>query len=565
MLLQDTDSATYNLANRTEYYDVFLSHDWGTSRWLKLISMMIIFNSQAAAITGLVVSISVGILRVGHLMPDEMWTVLIGYGAYLIILCFWQRLRSLFFRPLVVFVDKLCIAQHDEELKEKGILGLAGFIDHAKKLTILWSPRYFQRLWCAYEIAAFMRAEEKPLQVMPVKMSVLVCLMAACWHVLTAGFYAVAWADIGTTIGRRLFASLFMSVFLLIVTPLLCYIGMELMDDISQLPQQLRTFRIQESRCFCCSANHVHPITGRQMICDRSLVFHTLQKWFGTHSSDEESELDESHLELFNEMIQRELSQTILRTVGTDTLPLSYCIYMVSAGNFPFLAQYIPQLVAGLREDVSALNACVYVARQFMAWAILSLLSLCAVRISMSFWKVGVYLSSEGSRFGLRSRPVLSVILTPLIILTISLIWLPFQFAYALTSEYSTIPAIPFGVVIILTFYLFLPPRESIHDATFRSQLSNRYHSHSQRETLESPRATIQSQTTSMRSIRASIQSHGASMQSREAITSRAGIWREVIEQERGSSEAPQPPGKVSPTHPRVSFESFCSLHSVNS
>ena len=39
------------------------------------------------------------------------------YVVYLLVLCFWQRLRRVFFRPLIVFVDKLCIAQHDEELK----------------------------------------------------------------------------------------------------------------------------------------------------------------------------------------------------------------------------------------------------------------------------------------------------------------------------------------------------------------------------------------------------------------------------------------------------------------
>lgn len=43
-----TDRSAYDLGKQIEEYDVFLSHDWATSRYLKLFSMMIIFNSRAA-------------------------------------------------------------------------------------------------------------------------------------------------------------------------------------------------------------------------------------------------------------------------------------------------------------------------------------------------------------------------------------------------------------------------------------------------------------------------------------------------------------------------------------
>eukprot|EP00439_Symbiodinium_sp_Y106_P000283 s2443_g1.t1 len=118
------------LSRRTAVYDTFLSHDWGTPRWLKFIALVVIFNSRAAAVASAVVSLTVGVLRATGLLPDELWTAC--NKPRLI-----RKIRDFVLRPQIVFLDKLCIDQHDERLKEKGILGLAGFLDNTKKLTVL--------------------------------------------------------------------------------------------------------------------------------------------------------------------------------------------------------------------------------------------------------------------------------------------------------------------------------------------------------------------------------------------------------------------------------------------
>jgi len=121
------------------------------------------------------------------------------------------------------------------------------------------------------------------------------------------------------------------------------------------------------------------------------------------------------------------------------------------------------------------LNHCVAAARQLMSWGSLSLLSICAVRVSMVFWKLGLRLSSKSA---INSGCVVSVFVSPLIVLTLSLLWLPFQATYAWTSSYSSLPAIPFGIVILVTFYLFAPTM-GIAAATsqrgLRQKLSDRY------------------------------------------------------------------------------------------
>ena len=65
-----------------------------------------------------------------------------------------------------------------QEMKRKGIFGLASFLDHSDSLTILWSRRVFTRLWCAFEIATFLRHDrEKPIEMMPVRLSMLYFLL----------------------------------------------------------------------------------------------------------------------------------------------------------------------------------------------------------------------------------------------------------------------------------------------------------------------------------------------------------------------------------------------------
>ena len=83
----------------------------------------------------------------------------------------------------MVFVDKLCISQTDEALKNEGIRGLAGFLNQARRLVILWSPRYFTRLWCVYEIASWLHLgkglDSVSLVLMPVEMARGMCFSHA--------------------------------------------------------------------------------------------------------------------------------------------------------------------------------------------------------------------------------------------------------------------------------------------------------------------------------------------------------------------------------------------------
>ena len=58
----DHDDDKYGLSQRVNEIDIFLSHDWGTNRRLKVLTLLLYFNSVPAAVASLLVCLLVCIL-----------------------------------------------------------------------------------------------------------------------------------------------------------------------------------------------------------------------------------------------------------------------------------------------------------------------------------------------------------------------------------------------------------------------------------------------------------------------------------------------------------------------
>lgn len=454
------DHRLYQLSRQMKRFHSFLSHDWSTSRWMKLMSLLVLYNSRAAFLSSLLVSLSVGILRVAELIPDGLWPTLLAYSVFPFVLFFWQRIRSVLLRsPVTVFFDKLCIAQHDEELKRNGIFGLAGFLDHADELTVLWSGRYFSRLWCTYEISTFLRdSKPKPILVMPVKLAVVFVIFSAAMHVVTLGFSILMY--LRNSFGWKLQLSLtpvpdgdFRNVlnenvlylpFLGPVMPLLYYIGIGMMEELAALPGQLRHFRVQDAKCFCCSNEHCHPESGEVMPCDRLLIFKMLKRWYGRQSDPKGEKL---YLERFNKLVQEELAPKILRSMGNDMLPWNYSFYMLIPGVLPVLTSLIPKMMAGQPELPNASQQVIWALRLLMDWSMDGILALFWIRLSMWIWLLAVrYLPHCCSKY-----PVLmAFLLTMPAGFLLTLILFSSDICMQVSEDDSMLPAIPF------TLWLFI-------------------------------------------------------------------------------------------------------------
>ncbi|CAK9051780.1 Riboflavin biosynthesis protein RibBA [Durusdinium trenchii] len=186
-------AALFNLSRAVLSIDVFLSHDWETSRWMKLLTLVLYFNSHAAAIASLLSSLVIGVAKTqlgSSIWQHDLWTFSC-YPVFLVFLFFWQRIRSCFASPWMVFLDKLCIHQENDELKLLGILGLGAFVRRSNKLLVLWSKRTFGRLWCAYEIGCFLSGrplEQEQIEILPVTVAAILFLISGLWHVVIFSF-----------------------------------------------------------------------------------------------------------------------------------------------------------------------------------------------------------------------------------------------------------------------------------------------------------------------------------------------------------------------------------------
>merc|ERR1712232_1015554 len=58
--------------------------------------------------------------------------------------------------PPGIFLDKVCVPQHDSERKVLAIHSFGAFVQRSDRMLVLWDATYFSRLWCVFEVAVFL-------------------------------------------------------------------------------------------------------------------------------------------------------------------------------------------------------------------------------------------------------------------------------------------------------------------------------------------------------------------------------------------------------------------------
>eukprot|EP00929_Paragymnodinium_shiwhaense_P021310 TRINITY_DN13933_c0_g1_i2.p1 TRINITY_DN13933_c0_g1~~TRINITY_DN13933_c0_g1_i2.p1 ORF type:complete len:606 (+),score=54.03 TRINITY_DN13933_c0_g1_i2:183-2000(+) len=340
----------FDLSVQAGAIDEFISHDWATGRIQKFIALCFFYNSKAALIGSTIFVSALVTLRVladpsqqeeGRSSAKESTDAdllfrspctLLTPLVYFALLFHWQTIRDRLLRKILptkplVFLDKLCINQDNEEQKQQGILGLATFLKKSNRMLILWSPRYLTRLWCTFELAAWLSLGKEPSAIvflpimvpnLVVKMVLVVTIYAVSFQIArycpSLGFSHAAYGS-ETLVGLA-------GCLALVLGMVVTFQTKELQLEFERLSVDLAIFSILDAECLCCSCGHEHPETGAALPCDRRLVYRTLKSW---HPSTEPNGASEHvFLSAFDREIRSFVRDVITSLVSSETSQLRY-------------------------------------------------------------------------------------------------------------------------------------------------------------------------------------------------------------------------------------------------
>eukprot|EP00929_Paragymnodinium_shiwhaense_P043231 TRINITY_DN22264_c1_g1_i1.p1 TRINITY_DN22264_c1_g1~~TRINITY_DN22264_c1_g1_i1.p1 ORF type:complete len:768 (-),score=64.42 TRINITY_DN22264_c1_g1_i1:10-2313(-) len=270
----------YDLSEPVTELDDFLSHDWGTGRFEKVVSLCSLYNRRAASIVSCALAFPLAFI--GAIAPVPMFQECAAQAVcpiiYYATFFFGQRILSLFGRRKYIFLDKLCIHQTDCDKKSAGILGLAGFLRASRRLVVLWSPRYFSRLWCTYELVTwcYLRGlDATNVRFVPIASCIMQYHATMCFVGVRVIFNFLLvlhgpWAMTTYLLAAAVSFVIFLS---------LGYKTAYLIQELRQIHRQVEGFSVRDSQCFCCTHGHVHPATREKMTCDRKAVYEALHRW----------------------------------------------------------------------------------------------------------------------------------------------------------------------------------------------------------------------------------------------------------------------------------------------
>ncbi|CAJ1393801.1 unnamed protein product [Effrenium voratum] len=285
--LRQGTQVSFRDSRKVKEISKFISHSWQASPLLKTLTLHRFYNLTAAALAGTLGAMLGTILFSCGLLPgferaprfgtepllQGLWSLCLGQLLFVLVLIF-RAPRDM------VFLDRLCIDQEKHRAKIEGVLNIGACLKHSKALLVIWDVTYCQRLWCLFEMAAFLKTHEDAVIIEPVSLTVY-CLGTFFFNAVWCGSVVLpnnsqVTAPIVLVLAACAYGWFFGEVLL------------RYSQSLQSLKAQLQNFRFAEAEVYCCSVGH-KARNGEDLLCDRKVLQKCVQAWFGSMEDFEQS------------------------------------------------------------------------------------------------------------------------------------------------------------------------------------------------------------------------------------------------------------------------------------
>ncbi|CAK9106543.1 unnamed protein product [Durusdinium trenchii] len=191
-----------------------------------------------------------------------MWSLPSSFVTAVLAFVLWRPRQQ-------VFLDRICISKNNDDLKAASIFSLAGILNKSDEMLVLWDPTWSDRLWCVFELAAFLKSKVASEQVLLIRPTVLgPCSIS----LFIAMFVVMLPVTTVPAVGERLVTAPLSGafLFLFIVAYFISASFRQYFRSIEALKEKLRNISFDNTRCSCCDLGHVDG--GRSLMCDRRIV-----------------------------------------------------------------------------------------------------------------------------------------------------------------------------------------------------------------------------------------------------------------------------------------------------
>ncbi|KAF4671810.1 hypothetical protein FOL47_001183 [Perkinsus chesapeaki] len=196
----DRNGELYTLSEPVERIDEFISHSWNADKAAMMWTLTLRVNFCPAV----TLSIFTTLLLAWFTYIDARVVTLIGILIFIITMFWGHRVVSGRLWPgwlkdasaadKMVFFDRCCIDQVDPIRKVAGIKSIGAYLNKCDSFLVLWSDDYFQRLWCVFELACFLKGSETMSKQRPLKLFMMPIQKLVFMWTVTAAVYWSVWA-----------------------------------------------------------------------------------------------------------------------------------------------------------------------------------------------------------------------------------------------------------------------------------------------------------------------------------------------------------------------------------